>query len=63
MTTESMKRRLEAVRLINHLIRPGECSHVQFQPEDTEKLMQLVYDMSDSEKYFIFEYLFCTTRR
>lgn len=63
MTTESMKRRLEATRLINHLMKPCEGSHVQFQPEEAEKLLQLFYDMSEPEKGFLFEYLFCMTRR
>lgn len=63
MTAESMKRRLEATRLINHLTKPCEGSHVHFQPDDAEKLMQLFYDMPESEKCFLFDYLFYVTRR
>lgn len=63
MTTESMKRRLEATRLINHLVKPCEGSHVQFNPEDADTLMQIFYDMPESEKMFLFEYLFHVTRR
>lgn len=63
MTTESMKRKLEATRLLNHLIKPCESTHSQFKATSTEELLQLIYDMSDSDKMYMFEYLFYLTQR